>query len=105
MVAPGIRAGASPALHFFKLVLATWRLSALLVYDEGPGQVFWTLRDVIGGPLTCFWCASVWVAGLFALLSPGTRLTRFVLWLALAGGAVGLDTAREFMAKEPDEVI
>lgn len=83
-------------LSFVLLSLAVWRLTALLVYDEGPRGVFVRLRelsDAYGGPLTCFWCASVWVGFLASLLF---RLQagglQWALWgLALSGAAIVID--------------
>lgn len=57
-------------VQFILVSLAVWRLTALLVYDAGPGDVLVRLRncsDAIGGPLSCFWCTSVWVALLASL--------------------------------------
>ena len=53
--------------------LATWRITALLWYDNGPFDVFLKLRVRVGAheipPVTfwgkllgCFWCTSFWVA-------------------------------------------
>ena len=60
--------------------LATWRLTALLVYDRGPFAIFLRLRERLGithddngdptswpdgglGRLfTCVWCLSFWTA-------------------------------------------
>ena len=48
---------------------ATWRLTALLVDEDGPFDVFRRLRTwagmnskLLGGLLDCFWCTSVWIA-------------------------------------------
>lgn len=54
--------------------LTIWRLSSLLVEEEGPFDVFEKLRRFLGVPETgeveglvpklfsCIWCMSVWVA-------------------------------------------
>ena len=75
-------------------ILATWRLTALLTYEDGPAGIFHIARAVsghLGGPLDCFWCASVWVAAFVAFLAGGRRgwLTRL---LALSAGAIVIDT-------------
>lgn len=83
-------------LSFVLLSLAVWRVTALFVYDDGPRDVFVKLRelsDAYGGPLNCFWCASVWVSFLASLLS---RLQKWALWgLALSGAAILIDEFRE----------
>lgn len=60
--------------------LATWRISSLLVREDGPLYVFWYIRKLSGiqhdengevfmipsnflaQVLSCVWCASLWVA-------------------------------------------
>lgn len=68
-------------MHYLILALATWRLSNLLVNEDGPWQMFTRLRTLAGvryngedfqleaptmlaGAFACIWCMSVWV-GLF----------------------------------------
>lgn len=80
-------------LEFLSLSLATWRLSSLLVEEEGPFCCFSRLRDLagvrqdddghaygeneLGYILSCIWCTSLWV-GLFW----------FVFWLIVPRVAV-----------------
>jgi len=76
-------------------ILATWRLTSLLTYEEGPAAIFTTARAIsrrYNGPLDCFWCASVWAAGLIALLAGGRR-GWLVRLLGLSAGAVVVDAA------------
>ena len=59
-------------LRFVLSVLATWRVTHLLAYEDGPWDVFVRLRaalgnGVLGRLLDCFQCVSVWVSALFAL--------------------------------------
>jgi hypothetical protein len=72
------------AVDFLILGLAVWRLTSLLVEEQGPWYIFERLRywlgvrydehserygmNVIAEGLTCIWCASVWVAGFWAVL-------------------------------------
>jgi hypothetical protein len=77
-------------------ILATWRLTSLLVYEEGPAAIFAKTRaasKAVNGPLECFWCASVWTAAFVALLSGGRRgwLVRALALSAGAAGAIMLD--------------
>lgn len=69
-------------------VLATFRLSLLLVQEDGPYSIFAKLRQrakgtEVGKALQCVWCTSVW-AGLVLVLA-----NRYAPWLtrALAGSA------------------
>lgn len=103
-------------------VLATWRLTSLLHYEDGPYQIFEKLRrwagafqenahegrlaltslckSFLGGLLSCFWCLSVWMAGgvviLLLLFEPVPRW--FAYWLlyvlACSTGAILLDEVR-----------
>ena len=81
-------------MKFLSAILATWRLTALLTYEEGPSGIFHIARAAsnrLGGPLDCFWCASIWCAGLIAFLAGGRGwLTRA---LALSAGAIIVDAA------------
>lgn len=66
--------------------LAVWRISSLLVREEGPFRIFVRLRELTGIQhdadwrpwvipdrffaqlLGCIWCASLWVGFIFAVL-------------------------------------
>lgn len=61
------------ALDLVLVGLATWRVSSLLVYEDGPWHVFDRMRGRIGlhdagemgvvqEAFSCVWCLSVWVA-------------------------------------------
>jgi hypothetical protein len=93
----------------FKLtvsILATWRIASLLYFDNGPFNLFASLREVIyvkslpdlagvvdgeekfdrhyifefiHEQLTCFWCVSLWVGLFIALIST----LPFDLWYGL----------------------
>ena len=83
-------------------VLATWRLSSLLVNEDGPFEMFDWLRKQIGVYLTdendvplsflgklfeCVWCISVWV-GTGVLVIMYTRLWIVLIPFALSAGAI-----------------
>ena len=82
--------------RFVLAVLAAWRLTYLLAYEEGPGGSLAKLRAALrwvglgrlGG---CFNCLSVWVALPFAFFVRGAEWDVAVVWLALSGGAVLLE--------------
>ena len=49
------------------VVLATWRVTHLLAFEDGPGDVVATLRQRLGNGffgklMDCFYCMSLWVA-------------------------------------------
>lgn len=79
------------------LGLATWRLSRMLVKEDGPANAFVKIRELVGIThdqdgeivmiphhflpllLSCVWCSSVWVAAFW-----------FVFWLILPAIALAL---------------
>ena len=54
--------------------LATWRISTMLINEDGPFDVFFRIREWTGDEgffadlFSCVWCMSVWVA-IFLILS------------------------------------
>jgi hypothetical protein len=82
-------------------VLSVWRISHLLVFEDGPFQLLEkTRRRVEGGflhgLLDCFYCLSLWVAIPLAA-SLGQSLTeRLMLWPALSAGAILLHRISRF---------
>lgn len=68
-------------LDFLVAGLATWRITHLLIYENGPFRVFRKLRERLGVVYyedgddvlshkyeitTCVWCLSVWVGAMVA---------------------------------------
>lgn len=88
------------------LVLASYRLTHLLVFDKiaepirnripGHGYLAYLVR--------CYWCAGVWISAilvaLVALAPPVGRWT--VLIFAVAGGQAALETVLHQWAKRED---
>lgn len=93
----------------FVLGLAAWRLSSLLVKEEGPFLIFERMRTKAGiiqdgaekivtdrffaQLLSCVWCTSVWVGGLLVLgwlLAPDLTLAVSLI-LALSTLAILID--------------
>ncbi len=88
------------------LILATWRLSSLLVSEDGPADVFAKIRmkagvrydeysnaygtNVVSQALTCVWCTSVWVGLFWAILYLVSVDVSFYMALpfGLSGGAI-----------------
>jgi hypothetical protein len=86
------------AYRFVLAVLTVWRITHLLQAEEGPWDVVVRLRRVAGNGfwgklLDCFYCLSVWVAALLALLLGHTWWERALLWPSLSAGASLLEQA------------
>jgi hypothetical protein len=83
-------------------VLATWRVTHLLASEDGPGDIIFRFRRLLGqgraGKLMdCFNCLSLWVAAPMALFVSREPTEWFMGWLAISGGACLL----ERMGREP----
>lgn len=77
-------------------ILAAWRLTHLLVKEDGPWDIFARIRDRLGegfwGKLMdCFKCLSMWIAAPLAFFAGNTITEIVVLWLAISGGAILLE--------------
>ena len=72
------------------ITLAAYRLSRMIVIEEGPGQVFIRLRSRfsldswLGRGVNCLACVSFWISGIVALLMGAA----WYVWLAGAAGVV-----------------
>jgi hypothetical protein len=90
--------------------LATWRVSRLLVHEDGPGQAVVRLRRAvdatpIAGVMDCFACTSVWIGlGISAALFGGRLPARdvAVTGLALSGAALLIE---RLVAGDEDAVL
>jgi hypothetical protein len=87
-----------PAGRFVLATLATWRVTHLLVEEDGPADVVVGLRRRAGSSwagdlLDCFYCLSVWVAVPFTAGLAGRRRLDPVLCLAVSGAACLLEQA------------
>jgi Protein of unknown function (DUF1360) len=79
-------------------VLATWRVSHLVVEEDGPWDLVARLRARAGqGPIgrlmDCFYCTSLWIAAPLALVVAREPVAWAVCWLAVSGGASLLERA------------
>jgi hypothetical protein len=77
-------------------VLATWRVTHLLVNEDGPWNVITRLRRRIGDGfwgqlMDCFYCASMWVSAAAALTLAARWLEWPLYWLAISGAACLLE--------------
>jgi hypothetical protein len=89
-------------LRLVLAVLATWRVTHLLASEDGPGDIIFRFRTLLGhgfaGKLMdCFNCLSLWVAAPMALFVSRRPTEWFIGWLAISGGACLL----ERLGREP----
>jgi hypothetical protein len=87
-------------VRFVVGALATWRVTHLLVAEDGPADVVVRLRrragdSWIGDALDCFYCLSVWTAMPVAAAVARNRREAPLTWLALSGAACLLERATE----------
>jgi hypothetical protein len=100
--------GLSPSLRFGAAALAVWRLTHLVVEEDGPADVVVRVRrrvgdGIVGSAMDCFYCSSVWAA---AACAPAvTRRPRELplAVLALSGAACLLERATT--KGEDDELL
>ena len=83
--------------RFLVAAFATWRVSHLLAYEDGPGDVIVDLRARLGDTwagalMDCFGCTSIWVAAPLSCFATHRRHERLPTWLALSGAAMLLET-------------
>jgi hypothetical protein len=84
--------GPMHGFDFLLGTLATWRVAALLVREDGPYDLVARLRRLASGTmagraLECFFCTSLWVAAPVALWLAGAAPRSALVWLALSGAA------------------
>ena len=82
--------------------LVTWRLTHLVVFEDGPFEVIVWLRrkagpGFFGKLMDCFYCVSLWIAAVvapavswFGASSPATVL---LSWIAISGAGCLLERA------------
>ena len=92
-------------LRFILACFACFRLAELIAVDDGPGNVFLTIRAKLGGydlgddgqpetslgrGIICPYCVGIWLAALFALVLFPIEWMTAIYWLAIAGGQAAL---------------
>lgn len=78
--------------------LATWRVTHLLVAEDGPGGMVVRLRRRLGdgwmgSAMDCFYCLSIWTAAPVAAAVVRRPREAPLTWLALSGAACLLERA------------
>jgi hypothetical protein len=81
-------------------VLATWRVTHLLSSEDGPGDLLFHLRAMLGASfagrlMDCFYCLSLWVAAALAIVVTRHFVDWALVWLALSGAACLLERATQ----------
>jgi hypothetical protein len=81
-------------VNLLRLILATWRLTSLLVQERGPDAVFERIRThyigtEVGMALSCIWCTSLWAAIAIVLLDRICPVAVDIL--AVSTGAIAVD--------------
>ena len=76
--------------------LATWRITHMLAFEDGPADLFARLREHLGDSffgklMDCFQCLSVWVAAPVALLLTRRPVEIFLACFGLSGAACLLE--------------
>lgn len=84
--------------RFLVGALATWRVTHLLVEEDGPGDMVVRLRQRagdgwIGRAMDCFYCLSIWTAAPVAVAVARRPREAPLTWLALSGAACLLERA------------
>jgi hypothetical protein len=88
--------------------MGTWRLTHLIVEEDGPGGVVvrlrkWLGNGVVGLAMDCFFCSSLWVSAVFASCIARDPGTWILLWFGLSGAACLLQRATGGMRPEPPD--
>jgi hypothetical protein len=95
-------------VDFLISALAVWRLSSLLVREDGPDDILIKLRSKIGvyydefsvakgksvfaSAFLCVWCLSIWIAAIFALFNKPCNFADYIRRvLALSASAILID--------------
>lgn len=95
-----------PWFSFVLGALATWRVTHLLVHEDGPWDAVLRLRGALGNGfwghlLDCFYCLSIWIAAPFAFAVAHDPAAWGLAWIGLSGAACLLQR----LTPDPSAVI
>jgi len=97
--------------NLLAIILATYRLSSLIVDEAGPFDIFVKFRELlgikhdVGGEISCIpdnflanlcsclWCVSIWMAGFVYLIYWIEPIPVYIL--AASGGVLVIDNMRK----------
>jgi hypothetical protein len=93
-------------IRFALCALATWRLTHLVVEEDGPFDLVARLRAALGDSqagraMDCFYCASLWLAAPMAFALTRAPLDWPLAWLALSGAAALAEQATSRAQSSP----
>ena len=102
-----------PAGDLLRLVvgiLGVWRITHLVVAEDGPWDLIVRLRDWAGDSrwgelMDCFKCLSLWVAVPFAVMVTGPWSKRIAFLPALSAGAIVLHEAQHRASDDAAAVV
>lgn len=91
---------------FVIALLGVWRVTHLLVAEDGPWDLLAKLRMAVRRGismklLNCFYCLSWWVSVPFALILGTTWLEQGLLWPALSGGSILMELVAARLMQPP----
>jgi hypothetical protein len=86
----------APSLRLVLAVLASWRVTHLLANEDGPADLIFRFRALLGQSLAgrlmdCFNCLSLWIAAPAALFVSRRPIEWLFAWLAVSGAACLLE--------------
>lgn len=83
-------------LDILVLGLATWRISHMIVWEDGPFEIFpkvntfmsnWKFFDDL---FSCVWCLSVWIGAILTLSAIIDKTVTIYLMLPFAFSAIAI---------------
>jgi hypothetical protein len=85
-------------MRFVLCALAIWRLTHIIVAEDGPWDVVVRVRarlgdSVAGRAMDCFYCLSLWIAIPFTFAVAAHLLSWIISWLSLSAAASLLEQA------------
>jgi hypothetical protein len=95
----------SIGMRYFISVLAVWRLTHLLVAEDGPWDFVYHLRKKLGNSIAgkamdCFYCLSLWIAAPLSLLVCTNWINRVICWISISGAACLLERFSNFKKEQ-----
>lgn len=84
--------------YFLISALSVWRLTHLLVKEDGPFDIIFSIRKKVSISffvklLDCFYCLSIWVALPLGIWLGTNWIEKVLIWFGLSGAACLLEQA------------